>query len=108
MTCKCRLASLGSPQQVAQFLFKSQLAPPGSGIDIELIQASSHADASGQDYYELEYRVRKESAGWRRHNLSVLSTRSDVLYTLNAQCSESRWQEYEGLYRRSAASFVLK
>jgi PsbP len=103
----CRLSDLGTPEQVADFLFKSYLAPPGSGIAFELQQASSRSAAKGLQYYELEYKVRKEQAGWRRHNLSVLCARNGILYTLNAQCRADRWDQYAQLYRKAADSFVL-
>ena len=95
---------------MAQSLFDKQLAPPGSGFVAELIGASSRADRAGQTYYELEYRVRRESDGdvkWRRRNLSVLCARAGVLYTFNAQCSAGRWDQYASSYRRAADSFVL-
>ena len=106
----CRLEDLGTPESVARELFEKQLARPGSGFVAELISASSRTDSKGLTYYELEYRVRRESDGgvkWRRRNLSILCARAGVLYTFNAQCRAERWENYADAYRRAADSFVL-
>ena len=108
-TLACRLENLGSPQQVAEFLLDKRIARPGSGYVAELISAASRDDSSGQRYYELEYQVKKEgSAGWRRHNISVLCAREGVLYTLNAQSSADKWERYASQFRLAADSFALR
>jgi hypothetical protein len=103
-----RLQELGSPESVANFLLQSQLAPPGGGKVAKLLSASSYTDTRGVIYYSIEYQVRLESKeGWQRHNLAVLAAQNGVLYTFNAQCSESRWGALSSQYKRSAASFAL-
>lgn len=45
--------------------------------------------------------------GFFRHNVSVLATRGDVLFTLNAQCPEDRWREEGRGAATAAATFRL-
>jgi hypothetical protein len=45
--------------------------------------------------------------GFKRHNVSVLAARGDVLVSLNAQCPEARWARDGGRVRVAAESFRL-
>ena len=63
-------------------------------------------DDAGNLYYTFEFTVRKEG-GFFRHNVSVLASRGDVLFTLNAQCPEARWGEEGRGVSAAAATFRL-
>ncbi|GIL59151.1 hypothetical protein Vafri_14071 [Volvox africanus] len=118
------LQSLGDPQSAGE-RFLATLAPEGSGLQAHLLSATGRTTISpsavaavrrsprgyqspecgDQLYYTLEYTVR--GPRFFRHNVSVYTTRNDLLYTFNAQCPEGRWQEDAGVLLASAASFKL-
>jgi hypothetical protein len=62
-------------------------------------------DANGVLYYQLEFTV--ESAKFSRHNVAVLASQDNLLFTLNAQCPVSRWQQDAQQLLHAAASFRL-
>ncbi|KAG2437352.1 hypothetical protein HXX76_006007 [Chlamydomonas incerta] len=97
------LDSLGGPRDAAE-RFLASLAPPSSGLEARLFSAEGRTDGS-QLYYTLEYTVR--GPRFFRHNVSVYTARSNQLYTFNAQCPETRWQEDAAALLASAASFRL-
>ncbi|KXZ54314.1 hypothetical protein GPECTOR_5g399 [Gonium pectorale] len=109
------LQSLGDPRAAGERLLAS-LAPEGSGLEAILLKAearfgeapsSSRGVISGapQLYYTLEYTVR--GPRFHRHNVSVYTSRSDLLYTFNAQCPEPRWSTDGAALVASAESFRL-
>ncbi|GFR47691.1 hypothetical protein Agub_g9440 [Astrephomene gubernaculifera] len=121
------LRSMGDPRVAGERLLAS-LAPEGSGLVASLLgaeertlgqlgdprvgsteqqqgQQQEQEGQQGQLYYTLEYTV--QGPRFFRHNLSVYTTRKDMLYTFNAQCPEARWQEDAAVLRASAASFRL-
>ncbi|EFJ42626.1 hypothetical protein VOLCADRAFT_97286 [Volvox carteri f. nagariensis] len=117
------LGSLGDPR-VAGERFLATLAPEGSGLQATLLDATARIitaavptspsaqytqrDQQQQEqlsYYTLEYTVR--GPRFFRHNVSVYTSRNDLLYTFNAQCPEARWTEDAVPLLASAASFKL-
>jgi hypothetical protein len=62
-------------------------------------------DGNGVLYYQLEFTV--ESAKFSRHNIAVLASQDNLLYTFNAQCPASRWQQDAQQLLHAAASFRL-
>ncbi|KAF5843935.1 thylakoid-anchored PsbP-like protein [Dunaliella salina] len=107
------LGAMGTPDTVAE-QFLGMIAPPGGSVQAELLGASSREE-DGQLYYMMEYRVQRtgdgpERAGGNyffRHNVSVITSRSNQLYTLNAQVAESQWEQEAPLLRAAANSFRL-
>eukprot|EP00197_Chlamydomonas_leiostraca_P003089 CAMPEP_0202869636 /NCGR_PEP_ID=MMETSP1391-20130828/12561_1 /ASSEMBLY_ACC=CAM_ASM_000867 /TAXON_ID=1034604 /ORGANISM="Chlamydomonas leiostraca, Strain SAG 11-49" /LENGTH=320 /DNA_ID=CAMNT_0049549973 /DNA_START=13 /DNA_END=975 /DNA_ORIENTATION=- len=98
------LKSMGSPEKVAtQFL--AQVAPEGSGREAVLLGASSRAGADGQLYYTFEYTIKGPK--FYRHNVSVVTGRSDQLFTFNAQVPEVSWERDARMLRAAADSFQL-
>jgi photosystem II oxygen-evolving enhancer protein 2 len=104
-----RLANLGSPEEVGSFLLNSLIAPQGSGKEAKLLESSMHRDASGIEYYELEYQVQKVGGqGWSRHNIAVLCAHQGILFTFNAQVSAEQWKFVAPIVRRASASFRVQ
>ncbi|KAG2487221.1 hypothetical protein HYH03_014194 [Edaphochlamys debaryana] len=121
--------TMGAPREAAERLLAS-LAPPGSGLQPTLIAAEARSEPraaarrlpgpdgvppprlqEGEDgggeqlYYTLEYTMRGPK--FYRHNVSVYTARSGLLYTFNAQCPQDRFEEDAAALRESAASFRL-
>uniref|UniRef100_A0A7S3QR45 PsbP C-terminal domain-containing protein n=1 Tax=Dunaliella tertiolecta TaxID=3047 RepID=A0A7S3QR45_DUNTE len=101
------LGAMGAPDTVAE-QFISMIAPPGGSVQAELLGASSREE-DGQLYYTMEYRVQRTSGSnyFFRHNVSVIASRSNQLYTLNAQVAESKWEQEAPLLQAAANSFRL-
>lgn len=65
-------------------------------------------DAAGVLYYQFEYTIQKSGPSpFLRHNVSVIASRGDVLFTLNAQCPEARWAADGARVRAAADTFRL-
>lgn len=103
--------TLGAPQQAAETLLATAIAPPGSGKNATLIGARAEFRAPGGLVYEFEYIVKRESGPqqFALHSLSVIAARpeEDALFTLTVLAPESRWREREGQLRQVADSFRL-
>ena len=56
-------------------------------------------------YYSFEYALHAPT--FDRVNISVLTSRADLLYTLSSQCPSSRWEKDGAALQRAAASFSL-
>ena len=102
-----RLASMGTPQDVAQRLLDNVVARPGSGKTAVLLGATEEVrEAGGLPFYALEFIVRSETPAWERHNLSVLyGDAKGRLFTLTAQVPERDWAQTGPLLRQCVASF---
>ncbi|WIA08472.1 hypothetical protein OEZ85_007908 [Tetradesmus obliquus] len=100
-----KLESLGAADAAGRYFLDNIVAPAGSDKTATLIAAQERRDTSGVLYYQLEFTV--ESAKFSRHNVAVLASRDDLLYTLNAQCPASRWQQDGQQLLHAAASFRL-
>ncbi|KAJ9516155.1 hypothetical protein QJQ45_024587 [Haematococcus lacustris] len=130
------LSAMGSPEKVAtQFL--ATIAPEGSAKEAHLLSASSRAGPDGNPYYRQGQGLGLEARGFQgqgpgarvqgiclrftcscmeytvkgpnfaRHNLSVITSKNDRLFTFNAQAPITLWeQDAEGL-RAAARSFAL-
>lgn len=56
-------------------------------------------------YYQIEYTV--EGPRFQRHNVSVIASVGESLYTLNVQCPISKWPHDGTALQQAAASFQL-
>ena len=104
------LKSLGEPATAAQSFLDSTIAPPGGEKRAVLLDAGSRTTSGGDLVYWFEFTVSSESKGWKRHNLAVIGSRDDALYTFNAQCNDSNWSGGLRLsepYQTAAASFNM-
>jgi len=104
------LEGLGEPSTAAQSFLDSTIAPPGGEKRAVLLDAGSRTTSGGDLVYWFEFTVSSESKGWKRHNLAVIGSRDDALYTFNAQCNDSNWAGGLRLrepYQTAAASFNL-
>lgn len=63
-------------------------------------------DVNGLLYYQFEFTI--ETAKWKRHNVAVLATQDNLLYTLTVQCPQSRWDKDGAVLKQAAASLKLK
>jgi len=104
------LEGLGDPAKAAQSFLDSTIAPPGGDKRATLLNAGSRTTADGDLVYWFEFTVSSQSKGWQRHNLAVIGSRDDALYTFNAQCNESNWtggMRLRDSYETAAASFNM-
>ena len=102
-----RLANLGTPQEYADFLLNTVVAPSGGGKRATLL-AATEQQYQGALAYELEFVVESEKGGWRRHFLSLLTgDEGGRLVTLTAQVPEAAWPQLEPRLRQCVASFRL-
>lgn len=101
-----KLRDLGTPTEAAQRLLLPMVAPEGSDRTASLLTSTSRTDANGQLYYFLEFSVSSPKK-FSRHNLTVYTSRDDLLYTLTLQCPTDRWQADKDKLLASAASFEL-
>jgi hypothetical protein len=101
------LASLGDPSTAALSFLNSTIAPPGSDKQANLLDAGSQKTSDGDLVYWFEFTVSSSSKGWKRHNLAVIGSRDDALYTFNAQCDESNWDHLREQYKAAAQSFNM-
>jgi photosystem II oxygen-evolving enhancer protein 2 len=99
------LAELGTPGEVGYKLGKNALAPNGSGIQAELIDAHEH-ESNGKTYYTLEYAVKLPNKQLR-HNLASVAVSRGQLFTFNASIPERRWRRVKGLIEESVNSFSV-
>ncbi|KAF8072575.1 poc1a [Scenedesmus sp. PABB004] len=100
------LQSLGPPAGAAQAFLDTIAAPPRGDKAAALLAAAQRRDASGVLYYTFEFTIAKAGA-FDRHNVAVLASRGDLLYTLTAQCPASRWAADGPALRAAAESFAL-
>ena len=101
-----RIQGLGDPSTAAQTFLDSTIAPPGSDKKAMLIESGSRTTRNGDIVYWFEFTVEKPSA-WKRHNVAVIGSRDNALFTFNAQCSESRWESLRNKYHDAAYSFNM-
>ena len=104
------LKGLGDPATAAQSFLDSTIAPPGGDKRATLLDAGSRTTTDGDLVYWFEFTVSSQSKGWERHNLAVIGSRDDALYTFNAQCNESNFvggMRLATAYRTAAASFNM-
>eukprot|EP00775_Hariotina_reticulata_P007016 gene7016-7230_t len=100
-----RLESLGTPEVAGQTFLDTIAAPPGSNKTAVLVAATSRQDQHGILYYQIEFIITAPT--FKRHNVAVLTSQSNLLYTLTAQCPESKWGQDGEQLLGSAASFRL-
>ncbi|CAL5226947.1 g9831 [Coccomyxa viridis] len=100
-----RLQDLGDASSAAQRFLSTTVAPEGSDKQARLLKASERLDESGELYYTCEFTV--QSPKFFRHNLSVYAVRNGLLYTLNGQCREERWEQLKDDMEVSARSFHI-
>ena len=100
------IQGLGDPSTAAQSFLDSTIAPPGGDKKAVLIQAGSRTTQDGDLVYWFEFTVEKPTV-WKRHNVAVIGSRDNSLYTFNAQCNESRWDVLREEYNTAAASFNM-
>lgn len=98
------LQELGSPTEVGYRLSKSAIAPPGSGREAELVNASSQ-QTGDVTYYLLEYVVKLPDQV--RHNIASVAVRRGQLFTFNLSTTERRWEKVKDLFQKLAASFSV-
>ena len=101
------LKGLGDPKTAAQSFLDSTIAPPGGDKHATLLDAGSRLTSNGDPVYWFEFTVTSAAKGWKRHNVAVIGSRDDALYTFNAQCSESKWDGLKEQYYTAAESFNM-
>ena len=105
------LRSLGTPAVAGDFILSNFIAPPSQSDKVaELIAASElMSETSQAPYYLLEYSVESKSKGWKRHNLAVYGSNpsTGLLYTLNVQCPQEKWENQKSKLTRVAKSFQI-
>lgn len=103
------ITGLGDPSAAAQSFLDSTIAPPGSDKNALLLNSGSRKTKNGDIVYWFEFTVEKTtgSSRWKRHNVAVIGSRDNALYTFNAQCSESRWEALKAKYLDAANSFNM-
>ncbi|CAM6105064.1 unnamed protein product [Calypogeia fissa] len=99
-----RLQEIGGPQEAGERILKQFIAPEGSKKVATLLNAQQRT-VDDQLYYYLEYSVKGPT--FFRHNLSVYTTSSGMLYSLNAQTPESDWVSVKSDFGEIANSFKL-
>jgi hypothetical protein len=100
------IQGLGDPSTAAQSFLDSTIAPPGGDKTAVLRAAGSRTTREGDVVYWFEFTVEKPSR-WKRHNVAVIGSRDNALYTFNAQCSESHWESLREEYIAAASSFNM-
>lgn len=100
-----RLEELGSAEEVGQRFLSTTIAPRGMGLEAQLLSATQRQDEQGTVYYTIEYTVK--SSKFYRHNLSVYGTRGGLLYTLNVQCPQDKFETEASLLRPITDSFKI-
>ncbi len=100
--------TLGDPQQAAEFLLKSSIAPPASGKTYKLIGAQREGPG---EKYVFEYTVKKldsnGNAVFNQHSISVIANRGTDLYTCTVVAPEQDWAEREEQAKVVANSFQI-
>eukprot|EP00879_Flechtneria_rotunda_P006547 GHRR01006880.1.p1 GENE.GHRR01006880.1~~GHRR01006880.1.p1 ORF type:complete len:308 (+),score=105.40 GHRR01006880.1:460-1383(+) len=100
-----KLQGLGTPSSAAQQFLDTIAAPAGSDKTAILLSAQQRSGANSTLYYQFEFIITAPT--FSRHNVAVLASQGNLLYTLTAQCPESRWQEDGDRLQQAAASFRL-
>jgi photosystem II oxygen-evolving enhancer protein 2 len=98
------LADLGTPTEVGYTLSKTAIAPPDSGRQAELVNASSR-EFRAKNYYILEYAVKLPNQ--ERHNLASVAVSRGKLYTLNVSTTEERWPKVKEAFEKVVKSFSV-
>eukprot|EP00873_Tetraselmis_striata_P014914 jgi/Tetstr1/435178/TSEL_002634.t1 len=99
-----RMQDMGGAEQAAS-RFLETIAPPTSKKVATLVASSEYTSPGGTLYYTMEYTVKAPT--FFRHNVSVYAAADDTLFTFNAQCPESAWEDSQELLRTAASSFRL-
>lgn len=99
------LAELGTPTEVGYKLGKKAIAPPDSGREAELVNASK-LEAGGKIYYILEYAVKLPNQQ-QRHNLASVAVSRGKLFTFNASVPEQRWAKMQKVFKLIVNSFSV-
>lgn len=100
-----RLQGLGSAEKAGQRFLSTTIAPPGSGLEAQLLSATERLDEQGTLYYTIEYTVK--SPKFHRHNSSVYGIRGGLLYTLNVQCPQDKFEAEASVLRPITDSFNI-
>lgn len=100
------IRGLGDPSTAAQSFLDSTIAPPGGDKTASLIQSGSRTTRDGDLVYWFEFTVEKPSR-WKRHNVAVIGSRDNALYTFNAQCNDTHWESLKERYMSAANSFNM-
>eukprot|EP00968_Pinguiococcus_pyrenoidosus_P008584 scaffold620_cov282-Pinguiococcus_pyrenoidosus.AAC.5 len=89
--------TLGEPEEAAQKLLDSSIAPPGSGKDATLVRAQA-ARRNSLEEYEFEWTVEgalsPRTNGNKRfavHTTSIITAKEDELYTLAVITPQDKW-----------------
>lgn len=98
------LAELGTPTEVGYKLSKSAIAPPDSGREAELVNASAR-EVGDKTYYILEYAVKLPNQ--LRHNLASVAVSRGKLFTVNISATESRWPKAKEVFEKVVNSFSV-
>ncbi|KAL3686876.1 hypothetical protein R1sor_013185 [Riccia sorocarpa] len=98
------LQKLGGPSEAGRLILKKFIAPEGSKLEATLLTAQQRYDGSTL-YYTLEFTVKGPK--FFRHNLSVYSTKNDLVFTLNAQTAETKWPQVQEQFVEIVNSFKL-
>ena len=99
-----RLEDLGSVVEIGEKLRSTVIAPPGSGRDAELVEASQRDDL-GRTFYDLEFKV--HLADRDRHELATVVADKGQLFTLAASTNEARWSKVDEMFHQVIHSFTL-
>lgn len=95
--------TLGPPEQAAQRLLDTAIAPPASGKAARLLGAYETPDSAYQFEYELSL-----PTNITLHNLAVVAERRGrSLYTVTILCPEDVWLDRQVSFRSVADSFRL-
>jgi len=100
---------LGPPQQAAENLLSTSIAPEGSGRKATLIE-SSMIEKNDVPYYRIEYTVDRGSRGPPLQNIAVICGGGNNVYTLTVVAPVSSWSDptKNAQLRKIADSFHLR
>lgn len=106
--------TLGQPQEAAQKILDTIIAPPGSGKIATLVRVSERGAANTvSNAYEIEYTLqlpgfKQGDTLGRRHVISVITARGNTLFTFTATATEEQWQRDSESLLLSAKSFQIQ
>eukprot|EP00752_Nemacystus_decipiens_P010935 g9718.t1 len=100
--------TLGEPQEAAEKILSTVIAPPGSGREWELLDAFEDRREPGGLVYQFEYRVQGERIRKPMRNIGVVAARGSTLFTVTVLAPEESWRGGRGdKFRQTAKSFRL-
>ncbi|CAM9137694.1 unnamed protein product [Scytosiphon promiscuus] len=100
--------TLGAPQEAAEKLLSTVIAPPDSGREWELLEAFEDNREPGGLVYQFEYRVQGQGIRKPMRNVGVVAARGSTLFTVTVLAPEESWAGGRGeKFRQMAKSFRL-